>query len=77
MTEEQPANYYVAFQRGAELVLVDMKDNYDDALTELKKLRMVLDHLSLMFPESWDAVACSFRYCSKTLKIVKVEVVYS
>lgn len=77
MTDEHPTNYYIAFQRGSELVLVDMKDNYDDALTELKKLRITLDHLSLMFPESWDDVACSFRYCSKTLRIVKVEVVYS
>lgn len=77
MTDEQPANYYIAFQRGAELVLVDMKDNYDDTLTELKKLRMILDHLSVMFPESWDDVASSFRYCSRTLRIVKVEVVYS
>lgn len=76
MTEEQPAKYYIAFQRGPELVLVVMKDNYDDALTELKKLRMILDHLSVAFPESWEDVACSFRYCSKVLRIVKVEVVY-
>ena len=77
MTEEQPANYYVAFQRGPDLILMEMFDDYDKALKGLRELRRILDHLSVIFPESWEDVACSFRYCSKVLRIVKVEVVYS
>lgn len=77
MTEEQPANYYVAFQRGTEIALMEMFEDYDSALKHMRELRRVLDHLSVIFPESWEDVACSFRYCSRVLRIVKVKVVYS
>lgn len=77
MTEEQPVNYYIAFQRGPDLVLVEVFEDYEKALEGLRKIRIVLDQLSVMFPESWEDVACSFRYCSRVLRIVKVEVVYS
>lgn len=77
MTEEQSANYYVAFQRGPDLVLVEVFKDYEKALEGLRKIRTVMDQLSVMFPESWEDVACSFRYCSRVLRIVKVEVVYA
>lgn len=77
MTDEHLANYYIAFQRGPDLVLVEVFEDYEKALEGLRKIRTVLDQLSVMFPESWEDVACSFRYCSRVLRIVKVEVVYS
>lgn len=77
MTEEQPANYYVAFQRGMEIVLIEIFEEYDSALKSMRELRRILDHLSMILPESWEDIACSFRQGSKSLRIIKVEVVYS